>query len=145
MSQIGVNRKGFTLVEVMLAVAILGIGLSVIANSYLTALRGLTATQNNIQAVLLARQKLNDLEALSIIKKGLDPFSESDTLKSQGKDYNYSLNVTEIDESENLRENLVRACLSYSWQEQNALKYVKFGTYFLRYKEEAKSKSIQPG
>lgn len=133
--------KGFTLVEVMISVAILGIGLSVVANSYLVCLRGINSSQNNIQAQLLAKAKLEELEALSITGNGLTSFSEQKVIKSSGRDYHYSLSLIEITSPEYLAEHFLQACLSYSWQEQNALKNASFSTYFPKHEEE-KSKGI---
>ncbi len=135
----GVNsQKGFTLVEVMLSVLILGLGLVVIANSYLIALRGINASQNNIQAMVLAKEKIDELEVSSVMKKGLTAFSESDTLKSLGKSYNYTLDITEIAEPEYIEKYLVKACLTFSWREQNIEKNATFSTYLPKYKEDDK-------
>lgn len=133
--------KGFTLVEVMISVAILGIGLSIVANSYLVCLRGINASQNNIQAQLLAKAKLDELEALSITRNGLTSFSEQNVMRSSGRDYNYNLKITEIASPEYIAKHFLQACLSYSWQEQNASKSVAFSTYFPKHEEE-KPKSI---
>lgn len=126
----------------MISVAILGIGLSVVANSYIVALRGINSSQNSIQAQLLAKAKLNELEALSITRNGLAPFSEQNTVKSSGRDYNYSLNITEIATPEYISKHFVQACLSYSWKEQDAEKRSAFSTYFPKHEEEDKTKSI---
>ena len=40
--------RGFTLVEIMVSVLILGFGLTLVANSYIVALRGVNATANDI-------------------------------------------------------------------------------------------------
>ncbi len=133
--------KGFTLVEVMISVAILGIGLSVVANSYLVCLRGINSSQNNIQAQLLAKAKLSELEALSLTRNGLTQFSEQNVIKSSGRDYNYSLNITEITSPEYIAKHFLQACLNYSWREQNASKSAVFSTYFPKH-EEDKTKSI---
>ena len=126
----------------MISVVILGIGLSIVANSYLFALRGISSTQNNIQAQLLAKAKLEELETSSLMQKGLTVFSEQDTLKTSGRNYNYSLEVTEITQPDYLVKYLVQACLRYSWQEQNATKNAIFSSYFPKHKEETKTKSL---
>jgi len=136
----GVNRqKGFTLVEVMLSVLILGLGLVVVANSYLVALRGMNVSQNNVQAMILAKEKIDELEVSSLMQKGLSGFSESATLKSLGKNYNYALDITESTEPEYIAKYLVKACLVFSWQEQNSIKNATLSTYFPKYKEDKES------
>ncbi len=136
------NDRGFTLVEVMISVVILGIGLSIVANSYLSALRGINVTQNNIQAQLLAKAKLEALETASLLQNGLTAFSEKNTIKTSGRNYDYSLEITEITQPDYLAKNLVLACLRYSWQEQNATKNAAFSSYYPKHKEEAKAKSL---
>lgn len=137
------NRlKGFTLIEVMISVLILGTGLAVVANSYLSAVRGINSAQNNIQATLLAKEKFDELELSSLMKKGLTAFSANDTLKSSGKTYKYDLSITEIAEPEYISEYLVKTCLTLSWQEKNITKNATLSTYFPKYKEEKASKSL---
>jgi len=136
----GVNRlKGFTLVEVMISVVILGIGLAIVAQAYLLALRGINSTQCNIQAQLLAKGKFEELATLSVTQNGLTAFSEKDTLKNAGREYEYSLEVKEISEPEYLTKDFVQACLRYSWQERNAVKNAVFSAYFPKHKEEARA------
>jgi len=116
-------------------VLILGIGLSIVINSYLVALRGVNIAQNNIQAMLLAKEKFDELEFLSLKDKGLSASnSVSDVIKVSGKDYNYSLNITDMTQPEYITKYLVQACLKLSWQEQNATKNATLSTYFPKHK-----------
>lgn len=115
---------------------ILGLGLVIVANSYLVALKGINAAQNNIQAMVLAKEKLDELEVSSVVKKGLSVFSESSTRQSLGKDYNYALEITEVTEPEYIAKYIVRTCLAFSWQEQGAEKNATVSTYFPKIQEE---------
>ena len=126
--------RGFTLVEIMLSVLILGIGLTVVANSYLAATRGINSIENNIQVLTLGKEKLDALE-LSSLKQGLDVFLSEGTLESKGKKYNYTLETVKLSQPESLAKLLVQACLTFKWQEQMAEKNVTFSTYLLRQKE----------
>jgi type IV pilus modification protein PilV len=58
-------QSGFTLVEVMMAMAILGVGLLSIAVAQLTAMKVSTRSKNQQQAMFLAREQMDDLEALN--------------------------------------------------------------------------------
>lgn len=140
----GVNReKGFTLVEIMLSVLILGIGLTTIANSYMSAVRGMNTTRYNIQAMLLAQEKFGELEVASVIQKGLSPSAAvNEVVKLPGRDYNYSLNITEITQPKYISKDFVQACFELNWQEQNSTKNVILSTYLPRYKEKAKNTSL---
>ncbi len=126
--------KGFTLVEVMISVLILGFGLTLVANSYIVALRGVNSTANNIGALSLAREKLEALE-VSSLKDGLSASVIQGILKSSAKNYDYKQEIIEITQPKDLNKFLVQACLSLSWQEQNATKNVNFYTYINRKKQ----------
>ncbi|HTO69666.1 MAG TPA: prepilin-type N-terminal cleavage/methylation domain-containing protein [Myxococcota bacterium] len=56
--------SGFTLIEVMIAMAILGIGLLAIAAAQITAMRVSSRSKNMQQAMFLAREQLDDMDAL---------------------------------------------------------------------------------
>lgn len=125
---------GFTLIEIMLSVLILGIGLTVVANSYVGALRGINAAQNNIQALTLGKEKFDALE-ISSLKEGLDISFAEGILESTNKKYGYSLNIGKLTQSGDLAKSLVQACLRINWQEQSAVKYVTFSAYLPKKKE----------
>ena len=125
------NLRAFTLVELMISVLILGIGLTSIANSYILALRGANSAQNNISALILAKEKLENLEMASL--KGALPSSPApEIIRSLTKDYNFRGEITELAESEDLAEYLVSACLMISWTEKNSSKNVTLATYLLK-------------
>ncbi len=113
---------------------ILGVGLTLVANSYLVALRGVNSTANNIAASRLAREKLEELEVLSL-KYGLSASLTQDVLKTPAKNYDYKQEIIEMTQPKDLAKFLVQACLSLSWQEQNATKNVTLSTYLPRQKQ----------
>ena len=138
-------KRGFTLVEIMISVLILGIGLTVVANSYIAALRGVNAAANIIGALNLAREKFEALE-ISSLKDGLSVSDVGGVLKSPTKNYDYTQVVVEISQpvigsqtttphAEALAKNLLQACLNLSWQERNAAKNVTFSTYLPKQKQ----------
>jgi type IV pilus assembly protein PilV len=57
-------QDGFTLVEVLLAMAILGVGLMSIAVAQLTAMKVQSRSKNLQQAMFLAREQMDDIEAM---------------------------------------------------------------------------------
>lgn len=122
------NLRGFTLVEIMVSVLILGVGLTLVANSYLVALRGVNTATNNIEALSLAREKITALE-MEGLKDGLSASSSSGVLKSPAKSYNYTQEIINLNQPEELIKYLVQACLAVSWQEQNIEKNVILSTY----------------
>lgn len=124
--------RAFTLVELMISVLILGVGLTTVANSYMLALRGADSAQNNISALMIAKEKFESLEAVSL--KGAVLSSSSEDIKSAKKDYRYQQEIAQIDGSADLAKYLVSACLTVSWPEKNSSKNVNLATYLLQKK-----------
>jgi prepilin-type N-terminal cleavage/methylation domain-containing protein len=58
------RNSGFTLLEVMIAMAILGVGLLSIAVAQLSAIKVASKSKNLQQAMFLAREQMDDIEAL---------------------------------------------------------------------------------
>jgi len=117
---------GFTLVEIMISVAILGFGLTIVANSYIVALKGSNAARNNIRALVLAKEKLEALESSSL-NEGLDVAVSEEVLASPAKNYNYLQDIVEIDQPEDFdyleyefqkKENLVYKYLTQNFKKE---------------------------
>jgi len=60
------DESGYTLVEVMMAMAILGIGLMSIAVAQLSAIRMASRSKNLQQAMFLAREAMDDIDARTV-------------------------------------------------------------------------------
>lgn len=126
-------REAFTLVELMISVLILGIGLTAVANSYILALRGANSAGNNISALIIAKDKFEDLELASLT--GAFPSSSAgERIRSSNKDYIYQQEIGQIAASEDLAKYLVSACLTINWKERNSSKNVTLATYLLQQK-----------
>ncbi|MCX5698128.1 MAG: type II secretion system protein [Candidatus Omnitrophica bacterium] len=124
-------KNGFTLIEIMISVLILGIGLTSVANSYILALRGVNSVGNNISALMITKEKFENLE-LASLKGALPSSSAGEIIKSSAKDYKYQQEITQIAESADLAKYLVSACLTTSWSEKNSSKNVTLATYLLK-------------
>jgi len=126
----GVNKlRGFTLVEIMVSVVILGVGLTSVANSYMLALRAANTAQNSIGALILAKEKFEALEFNSL--KGIAVAqSKTDEIKTLSRNYQYQEEIKAITES----EDFVLASLTVSWSEKNSLKNVSLATYLPKQK-----------
>jgi len=125
--------QGFTLVEIMVSVLILGFGLTLVANAYLVALRGINATASNIGALSLARENFELLE-ISSLNNGLSVTTTQGVLKFSDKSYDYVQEITKVGQPEVLAKELLQACLTLSWREQNVAKNVVFSTYLPKQK-----------
>jgi prepilin-type N-terminal cleavage/methylation domain-containing protein len=58
----GRNKKGFTLIEVMVSIAILSLGLILILQGFARSLSILNIAENNLRAVLLAEENMVGFE-----------------------------------------------------------------------------------
>lgn len=125
--------RAFTLVELMISVLILGVGLTSVANSYILALRGADSVQNNIFALMAAKEKYENLE-LASLKGETASLSSAEIIKSPTKDYNYQQEIAPAEESEGAEKYPVLACLSVNWTEKNSPKNVTLSTYLLQKK-----------
>jgi len=132
--------RAFTLIEVLISVAILGFGLVIVIQSYMTSANALNISQNYVQAMQLAKDKLNEIELISYEKNGLLPQAESGsgTEKIGARDFNWVTEVREVLEPEYLSEKLVEVCVKLNWKEAGKAKDVSLSTYLSRVKEEKK-------
>ncbi|MFY9403002.1 MAG: type II secretion system protein [Candidatus Omnitrophota bacterium] len=134
-SLVGMNKlKGYTLVEIMVSVLILGIGLVFVVNSYAVALRGVNSAVNIIEAMRLGQEKIEALE-ISSLKGELFSYQGQGVIKSLVKEYNYELLISEPEGFGPLSEHLVEACLGFNWQEQYSNKNASFSILLPKQKE----------
>lgn len=133
------REYGFTLVEVMVSVAILAVGLSLILQGFAFSLNVLRISQDNLKATLVAGNKMAELqlqikEDRDSFIKGLDEEFESGDMK-----YTWEVKVEpvewEIEEISEAHEalNEVSACLS--WEEGKRKGNVPVVTYISSYEE----------
>lgn len=136
-------KRAFTLVELMIAVVVLGFGLNFVLQSHLASLKGLEMTENYVNSLVLGQKKLIDLELEAIANKGLTVNqSLSGTTFIKNKKYTWQTQTNEITSPYYLSgENLV-ASVSINWQERGKSKSFDFATY-LKQKEEPKENITQ--
>lgn len=90
---------GFTLLEVMIALAILGSSLVVLSQSHQNSVRAASRAKMITVAVLLARYKMVDVED-DLFEEGFSDFEKEDTgdFKDEGFDrYKYSLKIDKVE------------------------------------------------
>ena len=67
----GISNKGFTLVEVLLAVTILAVGIIGVLRAYATSVNALEVSQENIDAVCLLKEKMAEIEQAGLEQGGI--------------------------------------------------------------------------
>lgn len=130
--------RGFTLVELMLSVVILGFGLCIVLQSYLSSLHGLDASQNYLEAVRFAKEKLDGLTIAAYENSGLLPEVKTGKAILGLREFNWESEVSEIHDPAYLSEDLVTASVNLDWRERNIAKNTVLATYLPKKKEEKK-------
>lgn len=131
------TERGFTLVELLISVAILGFGLLIIIQSFFSSLNGLNASRNYTDAMNLANDKISGLELIAYEKNGLLPELGLDAgrIRIGNRDFSWSSQILEVAEPQYLAKELVEACIKVDWKERNILKSAALATYLPRFKE----------
>ncbi|MDD5596229.1 MAG: prepilin-type N-terminal cleavage/methylation domain-containing protein, partial [Candidatus Omnitrophica bacterium] len=82
--------RGFSLVELMVAVSILSIGIVMVIRSFLGSAKVINISQNRIAAANFLEKKMAELEEKAFIERGLVPLVSQETVKLNYLDANYS-------------------------------------------------------
>ncbi|MFH1441618.1 MAG: prepilin-type N-terminal cleavage/methylation domain-containing protein [Candidatus Omnitrophota bacterium] len=123
------KRKGFTLVELMVAVCILSLGIVLVSRSFLSAASALNSVQSRIEAVQFLEDKISLLEEKAKQEKGLSPEEkeEETVINNRISIYNSKIMPLEV---EGLEEDINEARLKLTWKENNIDKNETMGSYF---------------
>lgn len=103
------NNKGFTLVEVIVALAVLAVGIVALLGAHRIALAHSNAVWEKNAAVELAESKLKEAAAINEIKVS------SGQEKIEGRIYRWSL------ASKPVEEGLAEWSVSVNWREKNKI------------------------
>lgn len=104
------KKDGFTLLEILVAVAIIGISLTVIIQLFSSNLRAISVSKDYVHAVLKAEERMRELLEEENLSEG--HYSE------QTEDgYKIDIYISKFgkDKSENLQVDLTQIDLSVSW------------------------------
>lgn len=132
------RERSFTLIELLISVAILGFGLVTVIQSYIISANALNISQNYINAMRIAKDKLSELELAAYEKEGLNPgFSPEQGEERMGqRNFNWLTEIRGISEPDYLAEELVEACVKLDWKEAGKHKDALLSTYLPRRKED---------
>lgn len=129
----GINRTqrtylaGFTLVEVLVAVAIVAIGLIAIFGSFITSFQILKRTENYNEALFISLEKLWELEDKAL--RGEDISSLHSGELSEGiKRFEWEFTETPIEEYTDLKELKLRI----DWIEGKRKGRINWATYLIK-------------
>jgi general secretion pathway protein I len=127
------THSGFTLLEVMVAVAIIAIALTAVLGSQSQSVSLASEAKFNTTAPLLAQSKLSEIEVL-------DPDDLRDDSGDFGDDFpgytwQYSVQPVDFEKPENAADRLKRIDLTIAWGEGGSYKYLLSYYQFLENEE----------
>lgn len=104
------RRDGFTLLEVLVAISILGIALTIILQLFSANLRALSASEDYVSAVTKAEAKMREV----LDDKDLSEKSWSE-ITDDGYRMDVSINETLTERTDNLQVRLLEVALTVYW------------------------------
>ena len=115
------SLRGFTLLEVMVAMAIIAIALTAVLGSQSQSLSLASEAKFNTTAALLAQSKMAEIEA----EKPEDLTSDSGDFGEDYPGYRWDKSVDDVtfDEPEGVSDYLKRIDLIISWEEREQYEY----------------------
>lgn len=131
------NNKGFTFVELMVALVILCTGLVFIIHGFITAAGVLNTTQNDVAAFQFLDAKMQELELAAKKDTGIKREDSEGDFSSVERGFNWNLEVTAVEKEQelDLSEDLNEVRLAVAWQERNQPKDLSAVTYLRNQKE----------
>jgi len=129
-------KYGFTLVELMISVVILGFGLVIVIQSFISALAGLDRSQNIVEAGRFAQDKITELTIASYENNGSSFGYESGNIKLGARQFEWETEITKIESPEYLTRNFTKAGVTLKWKERNRAKDFNLITYLPKKKEQ---------
>jgi type II secretion system protein I len=95
-----VTKKGLTLIEVLLAVSILGFGIVGILRGYASSIAALEASQYDINAVNLLRAKMAEVELVVMAKEEISEESASGVFQDPFEDILWEWDIESTDQED---------------------------------------------
>jgi type IV pilus assembly protein PilV len=113
MRQMFTNQKGFSLLEVLIAISIFAVGLLALAQMQITSIQGNAFSSRTTDATTLAQDRLEQLMALAYTDADLNAGDHEDAQTLQGVAYTVSWNVT----NNALINNTKTVIMTVAWSE----------------------------
>jgi prepilin-type N-terminal cleavage/methylation domain-containing protein len=106
--------RGFTLIEVLIVMAIFSIGILAVAAMQMTSTRGNASARRMTEATVLAEKQIENLMQLPYDHADLDP-TNNPHVSNQGP-YSVNWNVTEVDLDSNGINDSKKVKIAVSWR-----------------------------
>ena len=115
------EKKGFSLIEVLIGLIILAIGILAVAGMQITSIRGTAFSNNLMQASVIAQERLEFLKSLPLNDVSLDTGDHNDPLDVGIFKKGYRAD-------RNLSPNYVQITYTVSWVEKDVPHSLSFRT-----------------
>ena len=112
--QLQITARGFTLLEVLIVMAIFSIGILAVAAMQMTSTKGNASARRMTEATALAEKQIENLMLLPYDHADLDP-ANNPHVSAQGP-YSVNWNVTEIDLDSNGTNDSKEVNITVSWR-----------------------------
>ncbi|MFA6350112.1 MAG: type II secretion system protein [Candidatus Omnitrophota bacterium] len=122
------KKKGFLLIELMVAVSVLAIGIVFILRSFLNSSSALATLSNKIAAITMLENTISDIEINSKEKNGTKKTEKQEELDFGVRKAVLATQIKELNIDE-LATGLNEVKLSLSWYEDSRPKDEKLVTY----------------
>jgi len=117
------RKAGFTLLEILVSLALLGIAITVILQLFSTNLKALSVSGDYVSAALRAEAKMSEiLENADLAEKSWSEVTD--------EGYRYDASVTEIlkERTDNLQVRMLEIALTMYWSEGSKMKSITLKT-----------------
>lgn len=117
------RRAGFTLLEILVSLALLGIAITVILQLFSSNLRALSVSQNYVSAAIRAEAKMREILEDTNLQE--NAWSE---VTDEGYRFDASVTETFKERTENLQVRMLEINLTAQWPEGSKMKYLTLKT-----------------
>lgn len=123
------KKDGFTLIEIIMAMAILAIGVIGVVRLIPVGLKASKSSEMISKAAFLAQKQLEELKLAGFDQLTAEP-EPTVALEGEEGDYSWAAEVSEVSlEGLTSSENIRRLSLTVSWPEKNRTQTQEFVTY----------------
>ncbi|MCX5712248.1 MAG: type II secretion system protein [Candidatus Omnitrophica bacterium] len=122
------KKKGFVLVELMVAVSILAIGIVFVLRSFLNSSSALNSITNKLGAIAILENKLADVELSAKNESGCKVTDTQEEMVFNNRKAIFKTLIKECGTKEK-KSPFNQVTLSLSWQEENKSKDETLATY----------------
>ena len=106
-------KRGFTLIEIIISIAILSIGLILILQGFTNSLNSLRISENNLEATLIAEDIMSQMQIIAKESQGGILRELNGKSELSGIEFVWDTKLTELTEY----EDLIEALITISWKE----------------------------